>query len=80
MQQCAHGRWRASGRAAPLRYLFDRASLLLLVEDGKAGMRLVSLQEAYRLLVRDAKPAMCACAKHCLSKVGVGGEQFCRRH
>ena len=35
-----------------VRYLFDRASLVLLVEDTQAQLRLLSLQEAYRLLVR----------------------------
>lgn len=33
------------------RYLFDRASLLLLVEDAQEQLRLLSLQEAYHLLV-----------------------------
>ena len=34
------------------RYLFDRASLLLMVEDAQEQLRLLSLQEAYHLLVR----------------------------
>ena len=37
------------------RYLFDRASLLLLVEDAQEQLRLLSLQEAYHLLVRPSR-------------------------